>query len=139
VANHGNASLSIFKRRNKLLAGGKLRYGPRPISVLKDPRLRYPHSVAFTPSGSHFAVTNAGADFVAIYQIRSSYLGTRLEAQPVSQTVVTDEQIFRDVNSLNKMEGGPKGIAIHESEMAVCSPEFGLKIYSYRAREGVTA
>ena len=32
------------------------------------------------------------------------------------------------------MEGGPKGIAINENSVAICSPEHGVKIYSYSPR-----
>jgi hypothetical protein len=32
------------------------------------------------------------------------------------------------------MEGGPKGVAIHQNNLAVCSPQIGVKIYSFRER-----
>ena len=47
------------------------------------------------------------------------------------QTVVTDEKIFQATNQDNKMEGGPKGLAVHGRNIAVCSPEIGINIYSF--------
>ena len=41
------------------------------------------------------------------------------------------DDIFKEVNARNKMEGGPKGVAIHKNSLAVCSPEYGVKIYSF--------
>jgi hypothetical protein len=39
-----------------------------------------------------------------------------------------------EINSKSKMEGGPKGVAIENHSVAVCSPEFGIKIFSFRER-----
>jgi hypothetical protein len=30
------------------------------------------------------------------------------------------------------MEGGPKGVAVYNNSLAVCSPEIGVKIYAFR-------
>ena len=30
------------------------------------------------------------------------------------------------------MEGGPKGITIHENKLAVCNVTYGIKIFSFR-------
>jgi type IV secretory pathway TrbD component len=49
----------------------------------------------------------------------------------VIQETVGSEPIFREINSENKMEGGPKGIAIHNDTLAVCSPQYGVKIYRF--------
>jgi hypothetical protein len=51
---------------------------------------------------------------------------------PVAQAMVHDDAAFQEVNTANKMEGGPKGIAIHRNTVAVCSPQIGVKIYSFR-------
>jgi hypothetical protein len=50
----------------------------------------------------------------------------------VVQKTVGPDGIFKEVNARNKMEGGPKGVAIHKSSLAICSPEHGVKIYSFR-------
>ena len=131
VANHGKQTVSIFQRRNKLLSGGKLVYGPEPVTVLEDPQFRYPHSVAFTRT-NHLVVTNAGANYFSVYAPRRHFYGMRWSQTPVSQVIAHEDDAFREVNTANKMEGGPKGVAIHENELAVCSPQIGVKIYSFR-------
>ena len=132
IANHGNNTVVVFQRRNKFLSGSKLEYGPEPVTIIKDPQLRYPHSVAFTPRTNHLIVTNAGANYFSAYEPRRHYFETRWPQSPILQKAVGSEETFREVNSANKMEGGPKGIAIHNNNLAVCSPEFGVKIYSFR-------
>jgi DNA-binding beta-propeller fold protein YncE len=133
VANHRNHSVSVFQRRNRALSMGRLKYGPRPVTILKDPAMRHPHSVAFTPE-NHLVVTNAGANYFSVYEPRRHFLGMRWSQSPVSQTVVGSDRGFREINARNKMEGGPKGVAIHKNSLAVCSPELGIKIYSFRER-----
>jgi DNA-binding beta-propeller fold protein YncE len=132
VANHGNNTVSVFSRRNKLLTMGKLRYGPEPISIIADQQLRYPHSVAFTPRTNHLIVTNAGANFFSAFGPRRGRFHIHWNRAIASQTIVGADSVFQDVNAENKMEGGPKGLAIHGNTIAVCSPEFGIKIYSFR-------
>lgn len=44
------------------------------------------------------------------------------------------QRVFMEINSKSKMEGGPKGVAIENHTVAVCSPEFGIKIFSFRER-----
>ena len=132
VANHDNHTVSIFKRRNPILSRGKLKYGPKPVTIIEDPGLRYPHSVAFTPKTNHLVVTNAGANYFSIYRSKRGNLKTRWSQTPVLQKTVGPDDIFKEVNARNKMEGGPKGVAIHENSLAVCSPEHGIKIYSFR-------
>ena len=51
---------------------------------------------------------------------------------PVLKKTIGPESMFRQVNAANKMEGGPKGVAVTEQSLAVCSPEHGIKIYSLR-------
>jgi DNA-binding beta-propeller fold protein YncE len=130
VANHGNGTVSIFQRRRSIFSKTKLRYGRTPVTVIKDPSLRYPHSVAFTPSTNHLLVTNAGANYFNIYCAERSGMKIRWSQSPLSKTIVGPDEIFRAVNAANTMEGGPKGIAIHQDSLAICSPEHGIKIYS---------
>lgn len=137
VANHGAHSACVFQRRNRLLSGGKLRYRRRPVSVIKDPQFRYPHSVAFTPQTNHLVVTNAGANCIFAFEPTAGYFKTRWSERPVLTKIVNDEDAFREVNARNKMEGGPKGVAIHENKLVVSCPEFGIKAYSFR--EGTDA
>jgi DNA-binding beta-propeller fold protein YncE len=132
VANHGNHSVSIFQRRDGLLSGSKLRYGRRPVTIIKDPGLRYPHSVAFTPESNHLVVTNAGANYFSVYEPKRHNFKMRWSHSPVAQQTVGPDSIFKEVNARNKMEGGPKGIAIHKNSLAICTPEHGVKIYSFR-------
>jgi DNA-binding beta-propeller fold protein YncE len=134
VANHGNHSVSIFQRRKGIFTGGKLKYGPAPVTIIKDPGLRHPHSVAFTPETNHLVVTNAGANYFSIYEPKRQNFKMRWSQSPVLQKTVGPDSVFKEVNARNKMEGGPKGIAIHRSSLAICSPEHGVKIYSFRER-----
>ena len=134
VANHRNHSVSVFQRRNRILSAGKLEYQTEPVTIIKDPGMRHPHSVAFTPETNHLVVTNAGANYFSVYEPKRHRLRMRWSQSPVSQTVVGPDHEFKEVNARNKMEGGPKGIAIHKNSLAVCSPEYGIKIYSFRER-----
>jgi DNA-binding beta-propeller fold protein YncE len=132
VANHGNHTVSIYQRRNMTFLRRELKYRRRPVAIIKDPTLRYPHSVAFTPKTNHLVVTNAGANYFSVYQPESHYSKTRWSQSPVVQKALGPEVIFKEVNARNKMEGGPKGVAIHRNSLAVCSPEHGVKIYCFR-------
>lgn len=132
VANHGNHSVSIFRRRHRAGSPDKLEYGPRPVTVIRDPGLRHPHSVAFTPETNHVVVTNAGANYFGVYSPTRGVFKMRWSQSPTAQKIVGPDELFHSVNARNKMEGGPKGIAIHQNSLAICSPEHGVKIYSYR-------
>ena len=103
-----------------------------PVTVIADPRLHYPHSVAFTPRTNHLIVTNAGANYFNAYAPRQGLFGTRWSPVPVSQVIAHDDAVFREVNTADKTEGGPKGVAVHGTTLAVCSPQIGIKIYSFR-------
>ena len=50
----------------------------------------------------------------------------------MSQIIAHEDKEFMEVNTANKMEGGPKGVAIHDDKLAVCSPQIGVKIYTFR-------
>jgi DNA-binding beta-propeller fold protein YncE len=134
VANHGNHSVAIFQRRAGIFSRSKLSYGPQPVTLIKDPGLRHPHSVAFTPDTSHLVVTNAGANYFSVYQPHSGYFKMRWSQSPVQQKTVGPDGVFKEVNARNKMEGGPKGVAVYKNNVAICSPEYGIKIYSFRER-----
>ena len=128
TANHGGGSVTIFRR---LTSSASPFYEPEPAATIEDVDFRYPHSIAFTPAG-HLVVTNAGANYLSIYRITDRWFAKKPMVEPVMKLMVNDESVFRAVNAKNKMEGGPKGLAIHGRELAVCSPEFGIKIYTYR-------
>ena len=132
VANHGNHSVSVFQRRNGIFSGGEIKYGRRPATVIKDPGLRHPHSVAFTPETNHLVVTNAGANYFSVYAPQRGFKLQYWSQSAVVQKTVGPDSIFREVNARNKMEGGAKGVAIHKNSLAICSPEHGVKIYSFR-------
>ena len=132
VANHGNHTVSIYQRRESIFSPRKLKYGRRPVTIIKDPEFRYPHSVAFTPNTNHLAVTNAGANYFAIYEPKRHRSSVRWSQSSVLKKIVGADSIFQKVNARNKMEGGPKGIAIHGNNLALCTPEHGIKIYSFR-------
>ena len=132
VANHGNHTVSIFQRRKMMFPFGRLRYGPRPVTIIADPAMRFPHSVAFTPETNHLVVTNAGANYFSVYRPEQRNSALRWSQSPVLQKTVGPESIFKTVNASNKMEGGPKGVAVSKNNLAVCSPELGVKIYSFR-------
>lgn len=125
TANHGGGSLTFFRRRR---TPGWLAYS-HPATLI-DPDFRYPHSVAFT-DGGHLAVTNAGMNYVNLFRFSGGFLNRRPALTPVAKFSVGEEQTFREVNAENKMEGGPKGIAIHRNEIAVCSPQIGIKIFRF--------
>ena len=132
TANHGNNSVTIFRRATGKT--GKIMFGPDPTVVIRDPALSYPHSVAFTPETGHLVVTNAGANYFSVYAPTPNGEGRQWSQAPIVQQIVNSEDEFRAVNMENKMEGGPKGIAIHRQSLAVCSPQIGLKIFSIRER-----
>jgi DNA-binding beta-propeller fold protein YncE len=134
VANHGNHTVSIYQRRQSIFSPRKLKYGPIPVTIIKDRGFRYPHSVAFTPETNHLVVTNAGANYFSIYEPKKRFSKMRWSQSPVLQKILGPDTIFQNVNARNKMEGGPKGVAIHKNSLAVCSPEHGIKIYSFREK-----
>jgi DNA-binding beta-propeller fold protein YncE len=130
IANHGSHSVSIFEGCNRILSGEKLEYGPSPVTIIEDPQLRHPHSVAFTPDTNHLVVTNAGANYFCVYQPTDHNYRLQWPQSPVLQKAFGPDHIFKEVNK-NVQEGGPKGVAIHSSSLAVSSPQLGIKIYSF--------
>ena len=125
VANHGKHTVAVFERD----PGAQLRYGPEPVATLRR-SFRYPHSVAFTPGSNHLLVTNAGANYFSFFE----HDGSRWSRSPAVRRIVGPGHTFREVNARDKMEGGPKGIATHGDNVAVCSPEQGIVIYKLRLR-----
>jgi DNA-binding beta-propeller fold protein YncE len=132
VANHGIHSVSIFERQSTL-SESELEYGPEPVAILKDPELCYPHSVAFTPN-NHIVVTNAGANYFSVYEGKLKDSRMCWSQSEVARTIVGPDHVFKEINATNKMEGGPKGLAIHRNTLAICSPDHGLQIYSFCER-----
>lgn len=132
VANHGSQTVTIFRRPRRTASRDNLEYGPRPVTVIKDPGLHYPHSVAFCPGTNHLVVTTAGANYFSVYAPTSGVFNTRWSQSPIARKIVGPDASFQRVNTRNKMEGGPKGVAIHQNSLAICSPVHGVKIYSYR-------
>ncbi len=129
VANHGNHSVSIFQRRDRVASSGRFRFGPAPAAVIADAGFRYPHSLAFT-AANHLIVTNAGANFFSVFAPMNLDGKMQWSLLPGGQQVVGSESGFRAINAANKMEGGPKGIAIHRDTLAVCSPQHGVLLYA---------
>ncbi len=132
VANHSNNTASVFCRVDAGPDHSKLIYDPEPVSTIRDQSLCYPHSVAFSPKTNHLLVTNSGANYFNVYAPEVGPQGHSWSDAAVASIPFCSEELFKRVNTLNKMEGGPKGIAIHNKNLAVCSPEIGVKIYRYR-------
>lgn len=128
VANHGAQTVAVFKRSG---VNGRLRYGPKPVTIIADPQFRYPHSVAFTGRNA-VIVTSAGANCFSVYAPQRGWFSQRWLSTPVARVIAHDDEAFREVNTANKMEGGPKGVALHGDSLAVCSPQIGVKIYAIR-------
>jgi DNA-binding beta-propeller fold protein YncE len=126
VANHEMHTVALFERA----AGSGLRYGPKPAALLRHRTFRYPHSVAFTPVSDHLFVTNAGANYFSVFEHDRG----RWSRSPAMRRIVGPDDVFREVNARCKMEGGPKGIAIHENYVAICSPEVGIVMYTLGVR-----
>lgn len=135
VANHGNHTVSIYERRRVVGSGQEVQYGPGPVTIIRDPGLGHPHSVAFTPKTNHLVVTNAGANYFSVYQPERHGPEMRWSQSPVLQPTLGPDSFFNQINSRDKMEGGPKGVAIYKNTLAVCSPEYGIRIYSFRESE----
>jgi hypothetical protein len=109
TANYGHQSVSIFQRHSRIASGDKVFYRPKPVTVIEDPTFRYPHSVAFTPRSNHLIVTNAGANYFNVYEPIPHDSSMRWSQSPVVQVIAHDDEAFQEVNTANKMEGGPKG------------------------------
>ena len=119
VANHGNHTAAVFDRPSGA------------VTVLRHRSFRYPHSVAFTPGTNHLLVTNAGANYFSVFE----HDGRAWSRSPVARQIVGPDRAFREVNARCKEEGGPKGIAVHDDHVAVCSPEQGIVIYTLHRRK----
>ncbi|HEV7701733.1 MAG TPA: hypothetical protein VGO43_15990 [Pyrinomonadaceae bacterium] len=132
IANHGDHTVSIFQRSSDSKDGHALRYEPEPVSVIAHPSLRHPHSVVFTPRTHHLVITSAGTNYFSVHEPTGPPHARVWSNAPVIQETVGSESIFREMNAQNKMEGGPKGIAIHDNTLAVCSPQYGVTIYTFR-------
>lgn len=107
-------------------------YGPTAITVIVDRMLRYPHAVAFSPRTNHLVVTNSGANYFCVYAPTRGFRGVRWSRSAVARIPFCPDDVFEQTNSSNEMEGGPKGVAMHDNTLAVCGAEFGIKIYSFK-------
>jgi len=130
VANHGNHSVSIFARCDGSPARSALTYDPKPVTIISDRTLCHPHSVAFSPKTNHLVVTNSGANYFSVYAPERNSQEQQWSQSAVATIPFSPDSLFQAVNASNKMEGGPKGVAIHKTILAVCGPELGIKIYS---------
>ena len=79
-------------------------------------------------------MTNAGANFFSVFAPMHVDGRMQWSLLPGGQRVVGSESGFREINAANKMEGGPKGIAVHRDTLAVCSPQHGVLLYSLSTR-----
>ena len=77
-------------------------------------------------------VTNAGANFFSVFAPTTVGDGMQWSLLPHRQHVVGSESGFGAITAANKMEGGPKGIAIERDTLAVCSPRQGVLLYALR-------
>jgi 6-phosphogluconolactonase (cycloisomerase 2 family) len=138
VANHRVHSVSIFRRRNRASMRVSANYDPKPVAVIRDPALGYPHSVAFAHKSDHLVVTNSGANYFNVYAPESYFVKRRWRGRAPAMMKIpfAPDGLFHDINTQNRQEGGPKGVAIHKNTLAVCSPEIGVKIYYCRERLG---
>lgn len=134
LANHGNHSVVIFRRNHDPSTRAAHPYGPEPACLIRDPHLRFPHSVAFTASGHHLLVTNAGANHVGLYLCnRYGENGVTWSRHASTTVPIANADVFRRANQDNAMEGGPKGIATRADEFAVCSPQVGIMVFNLKA------
>jgi len=134
TANHGNQSVSIFRRRRTNPVQGESKYWSNPVTVINDPDMRYPHSVAFCPRTDHLVVTNAGGNYFSVYAPTGHGPDRSWSQRPAFRQIVGDDREFHAINATNKMEGGPKGVATWADEVAVCTPQHGVRIYPRRER-----
>ena len=129
VANHGNHSVAIFRQRRH---ADQSDFAFDLDSIIADTTVRFSHSVAFTPRYNHLLLTNAGANYANIYrcQVQNDADVTWTD-RPSQQLLVGDDEQFANVNTCNRMEGGPKGVALDRRTLAICRPETGLNLYAY--------
>ncbi len=127
VANHGDQTVAIFERS----APGLPEYSAPPVVILSDESLQYPHSLCFIPDSDHLVVTNAGANYLSVYEPQNDVDKRTWNSSPVVKKVIGPDSFFKEINATNKMEGGPKGIACHDKNLAVCSPSHGVQIFSF--------
>jgi hypothetical protein len=74
-------------------------------------------------------VTNAGGNFFSVYEPRRCHFGLKWNHLPPHKRLLVTT---KPANALNKMEGCPKGLAVHGNTIAACSPEIRIKLYSFQ-------
>ena len=131
VADHGKQTVAIFRRDDARSAadalastGSRPRSSPIPASAIRTPSPSRPTR----PSPRD----QCGPILCAYAPVRGWFGRSGWSQTPAAQVMVHDDDAFREVNTADKMEGRPKGIAIHGNTVAVCSPQIGVKIYAFR-------
>ena len=135
VTNHGADSVTVYARGRRAP-----RYGPTPIAEIggNPSRLRCPHSVAFSPGGTHLAISNAGGRTVSVYSRgrRSDPGSSPWSGSPVLEIEACDGARFDATNRRDHREGGAKGVAFGTDCLGICSPSIGLRLHRVSAEPG---
>ena len=103
TANHGGHTVTVLRRRAGLFAPHRIRLSRRPVTIIKDPLLRHPHSVAFTPATNHLVVTNAGANYFTVYAPERPRLGTRWSLAACQVSCSLPNSVPRKSHSMRKV------------------------------------
>ena len=129
TTSHATQSVVVFRRSSA--RGEPPVYDPAPAAIIGDAALFYPHSLAFCRDANHLVVTSAGANTIGIYAAEPEPDGGRWTQSSIASVQYLPRDVFDAVNQANPMEGGGKGVAAFDGEIAVCSPEVGVRIYDY--------
>lgn len=131
VTNHGDDSVAIFER-----AGDPTRYRPEPVAIIRgaESGLVWPHSVAFSPSGAHLAVSSAGGRTLNVFAREGSDPGS-WSRSPVVRLPACDPDRFAAQCRFNGQEGGAKGVAFCAHGLVVCGSAIGVRVHRFEERE----
>jgi hypothetical protein len=93
---------------------------PTPLQQIlpSKPAARF-EGLAYSADGSVLAAATADTNAALLFR------------RGAAKVTINDDGEFREINAKDKTEGGPKGIAIHGDEIAVCSPQIGIKIFRF--------
>lgn len=130
-SNHFNHTVSVFQLQSPATEDRGPVFDPVPVMMIRDPGIRFPHSLAFCPGTNDIAVTSAGSPYVNVYAAIADRQMPRWSSTSVHRFLFCPVDIFEPINSESPRQGGGKGIAIHGDALAICSPEMGFKIYKY--------
>ena len=133
VTNHGAGTVTVYARGRRAP-----RYGPMPVAELggNPGRLQCPHSVSFSRSGRHLAVSNAGGRTVSVYRHQGGTSSRSWSEAPVLELDACDPDSFEAANRFDRREGGSKGVAFGTDYLGVCSPLIGLRVHRLSAEPG---